>query len=276
MIKYDERHKINQKDVQWSGQISAKNLEEAKKTYRTVFNSEVVETQIYKKATPTSDGIYGIWFRAKSTVNELNDDQKRANKLNIRGEQLRLAEKHVGAKVTDNFTGDMRGNILEFDDGSEWLIFDSEGEARDRAIELVEEDLKNEPELFNQDWLAHYIDEDRLQRDLWDDVYNMNYESVSDDPEFYDLTEKDVEDESEAMTDKVEEMTDSDLSDPIQYIKDIYGDDEGIKKAMEIGGIDIKEASEDAIITDGVAHFLSTYDGNEVELSDGSVMYRVN
>ena len=40
--------------------------------------------------------------------------------------------------------------------------------------------------------------------------------------------------------------------------------------------IDTEEAAEDAVNTDGVPHFFASYDGREVELDDGSVMYRVN
>ena len=45
---------------------------------------------------------------------------------------------------------------------------------------------------------------------------------------------------------------------------------------MEIAGFDSEEAAENAIRTDGVAHFLASYDGEEIELDNGNVMYRVN
>ena len=38
--------------------------------------------------------------------------------------------------------------------------------------------------------------------------------------------------------------------------------------------IDIDEASQDAVDTDGVAHFLASYDGNEVSTDTGHVLFR--
>lgn len=222
-----------------------------------------------------------------------------------------LIEKEVGAEITKEYDGDNRtqgtGIVYEFDNGEEWLVFDSYDDAEQACQSYVEEMLDDEPETFNQDWLTDFIDEDRLKRDLdsdvsygnqsyWDDIADEN-DSTYQNRQIAELIEKGHLDESDvqddegnlldvddideskinlAVEDAVEKKTEEDLKDPIEYLKEIYGDEDGIKKAMEIGGIDTKEASENAVRTDGVAHFFSSYDGNQVELSDGSVMYRLN
>jgi len=40
--------------------------------------------------------------------------------------------------------------------------------------------------------------------------------------------------------------------------------------------IDIDEASKDAVNVDGIGHFLSSYDGETLYLSDDYVAFRVN
>jgi len=76
--------------------------------------------------------------------------------------------------------------------------------------------------------------------------------------------------------DKYEEIYDE-LDDPVQYFVEDHGM-YTIEDLMDASFISIeeREAAEDAVETDGVAHFLAGYDGNEVELDSGIVMYRTN
>jgi hypothetical protein len=61
------------------------------------------------------------------------------------------------------------------------------------------------------------------------------------------------------------------LKDPLDYLKDIYGDD-AVKKAIEIAGIDVDAAADEAVSTDGEGHFLSSYDGNTND-GPGKIVY---
>ena len=45
---------------------------------------------------------------------------------------------------------------------------------------------------------------------------------------------------------------------------------------IENNVIDIDDASTDAVATDGIAHFLSRYDGETLYLSNDNVAYRTN
>lgn len=70
--------------------------------------------------------------------------------------------------------------------------------------------------------------------------------------------------------------TEQQLKDPISYLSDIYGDEDAVKKAIEIAGIDEKAAAEEAVRVDGVGHFLSGYDGNIHDGPGGIVYWRTN
>ena len=55
-----------------------------------------------------------------------------------------------------------------------------------------------------------------------------------------------------------------------------YGEEDGVTKAIEIGGIDVEAATEEVVSTDGVGHFLSHYDGNINDGPGGIVYWRDN
>lgn len=67
-------------------------------------------------------------------------------------------------------------------------------------------------------------------------------------------------------------QTDEQLKDPIAYLADIYGEEDGNKKAIEIGGIDEDAAAKEAVSADGASHFLSSYDGQSHE-GPGGIVY---
>jgi hypothetical protein len=72
-----------------------------------------------------------------------------------------------------------------------------------------------------------------------------------------------------------EQQAKDQLKDPLEYLKDIYGD-EATKKAIEIVGIDEDAAADEAVSTDGEGHFLARYDGNMHDGPGGIVYWRSN
>lgn len=144
--------------------------------------------------------------------------------------------------------------------------------------------------LFNESFSRSYIDEDRLRDALRDDVENQVRES----PDSYGLAPEEVEEEydeennvtnqeeidaaaeagvsDEAVERKVEEI----LRDPIAYMQEIYGDEEGLKEAAKWGGMDYDSMAEDGVAADGEGHFLSPYDGNITDLPSGGQYWRHN
>jgi len=176
-----------------------------------------------------------------------------------------------------------------------YIIAPNDDVPENMALAQVRSDLESEPELFNQDWLQGHINEERLRNDLSSDVENMALESVRESPDSYgwdadDVYETDAEgnyidaegnmvDDPDTPSDewiesKAEEIAASQLRDPVAYMQEIYGDADGIKQAIELAGIDINAAAEEAVAADGWQHFLSRYDGNSYDLPSGGVYWK--
>ena len=213
----------------------------------------------------------------------------------------------------DNRAGST-GIIFEFDNGEEWLVFPSYDDAEYAATDSVKDDLDSDPEMFSGDWLNNFIyvtDTDRriIAGEEADNLAdNMSEEELIEEEGFEDEYEELTEEEDDLLvkkentpaeekrleeiekekneiittsrdsfiSSKYDEIYDS-LKDPVDYFVEeqgIYTKEELFEQSFI--SIDTTEAAEDAIQTDGVAHFLSSYDGEEVELDNGNVMYRTN
>ena len=173
----------------------------------------------------------------------------------------------------------------------EWKVVASEDDERELALEIVKQDLDDQPEIFNKDFIESHIDIDRLRRDLESDVQSNIEERLRDErpndfwKEYeragFDAPEEDEDGEREDPDDShieelAEQQTEEMLKDPMDYLADIYGREDAVKQAIEIAGIDINAAAEDAVDTDGAAHFLSSYDGQSYTTKGGLVYWRTN
>jgi len=192
-------------------------------------------------------------------------------------------------------------------DGNDYNVMESEEAAEELALEFVRDDLENEPELFNRDWLQGHIDTDHLRDELRSDVEEGNrsyYEDIAsessdeyqtrqveeliqggyldegdvkgEDGELVDLdaNQEAAERVQEAVERAIEAKTTSDLEDPVAYLENFYSKEDAIKRAMDIRGINIEEAAKEAVALDGWAHFLSRYDGDYGTTKDGRVYFR--
>jgi hypothetical protein len=80
-----------------------------------------------------------------------------------------------------------------------------------------------------------------------------------------------------AVIEEIAELeTENQLKDPMDYLEGIYGKQEAAKQAIEIAGIDALSAAEEAVRTDGAAHFMCNYDGNYDTSPSGFVYWRHN
>jgi len=178
----------------------------------------------------------------------------------------------------------------------EWQVVESEDQEYKLAIAVVSQDLEQEPEIFEKSFLEQHIDKDHLRDELRDGALQSNTERLSEmgAEEFWESWERDGlelpehavddgEDEDFELPDPddseieqlAERATDEELRDPMQYLDDIYGS-EASAKAIEIAGIDVEDAAEDAVDTDGAAHFLARYDGDSHTTRSGLVYWRSN
>jgi hypothetical protein len=208
----------------------------------------------------------------------------------IRYEFLReYAVKSDEVEVDDNTQGLSRaGNVKGVKIGdTHVIVFPDEAEAERIAVELVDNDLRNEPENFNQEWLSFYIDEDNLRDQLMSDAVSMNEDSASEearDPEeFWKRAERfgmavpddtETEPDGDQITEFAEKMAEQQLEDPVEYLKDIYPKEELMKEAIRIAGINYAEAAQAAINEDGWVHFMSSYDGESHETANGLVYFQ--
>jgi len=167
-----------------------------------------------------------------------------------------------------------------------WIIFLDEEEAHTAAVNYVKEMLELEPEVFNQDWLMSIIDVEKAA-DLFTQIYgewNYSYaEGIKDDAasagsEFDTRLEEEMADAGvDNIDDFVDYLTQSQIDEGTggyDHFESNFGVEEAGKLVMEHNLIDIDEAAESAVDTDGWAHFLSTYDGEYRELPSGAVYFR--
>lgn len=173
----------------------------------------------------------------------------------------------------------------------DWIVVEDEDTARDLAIAVVTQDLEEEPEIFNQSFLESHINQDRLKEWVYEAVMEDDYaydigendpERFWEEYESWDLGEAPEEDEdgefplpNQSQAKQLQRaIADERSDDPMGWLLDMYGDDEAIKKAMELAGFDVAAAAEEAVDIDGWAHFLSRYDGNYATTDAGFVYWR--
>lgn len=250
----------------------------------------------------TKDFRQGSLHTARGKMKTNTQSKKRAG-VDFEDEEAVLAEMAAALKEdADEIEIDTDSGLEGFGAGTvyrveigreEYVVVESDEQMRDLALEVVKQDLDSEPELFNKEFLEQHINKDRLRRDLEPDLLNsriddLTYEADLRPDEFWSEYEREgfeapEEDEdgerrepdSTEIEELAEKQTNDQLEDPMQYLEDIYGD-EAAKEAIEIAGIDIDAAAEEAVDTDGPEHFLARYDGNYYETPCGFVYWRDN
>ena len=75
---------------------------------------------------------------------------------------------------------------------------------------------------------------------------------------------------------KKEEFLDNlcDREDPMDWLEGMYSESEIGKVLEDNGAIDFDAIAQECVDTDGIAHTLASYDGNEIELDDGFYAYK--
>jgi len=231
---------------------------------------------------------------------------------NISSTERMLAETEVDSEIDEVGFDD---SLFEFENGNEWWIFTDFDDARKRAIQQ-EEDLLESEEQIASDLARRFPEEefifitetdkrilaqdltDSLEDSLQDDAEKIAREQLEDDYREFDLTEKDVDEESKKFKDELESLkkrrlqelidTESDEierkldEDPIGYLVDdqgLYSHEDLLKQSFV--RTDIEKMAEFVINTDGVGNTLASYDGNEVVVRDKDnkerlYMYRSN
>ena len=188
--------------------------------------------------------------------------------------------------------------FLASDGSHEYLVFEDFDEAHEYAVDDVKNNLEENPEYFQRDWLMAHLEAGNFFRNVYDE-WNMGYATdiMTEDDDKYpnrliaEMVQWGIMDSDEAngrdaeeiandrMSDFVNALTDDQINqgnDGFDYYIDNFGEEEAFNMAVKNNLIDIESASEDAVNVDGVAHFISSYDGEEIALNNGSYAYRIN
>jgi hypothetical protein len=182
-------------------------------------------------------------------------------------------------------------------DGEEFNMIPSFDEFHQIAIDSVTQQLEDEPELFNQEWLKNHTyitDTDKRliageeaeaytsglrDRDIAEEYERkfgeLLYEVEPDEEEDED-GELDHDKMREALYDShydyVYEAIDDDAMNYFVNEIGVYTEEDYLKASFV--RIDIESAAEDAVQEDGEAHFLSHYDGNYEETGLGIIVMK--
>ena len=211
-----------------------------------------------------------------------------------------LSKKEIAEQIKDstNTNGrwsDWGESISVTVDGEEFNLVSDFDEFHDIAIKYVTDMLENEPELFNTDFLQSHLsmsDTDKrltagdeaeaYTGDLSDDEVKDNYEREYNEALWLEEPDEEEGTEGEPDFDKMrEQLYDnhydhvySQLEDnAIGYFEDMGYSMEDIMK-NGLFSVDTEEAADEAVRTDGEAHFLSHYDGNYEETDNGIIIMR--
>jgi hypothetical protein len=186
--------------------------------------------------------------------------------------------------------------VFEVKSGSkEWQVVEDHDAMHELAVASVKQDLEEEPGMFEPSFIESHIDEKKLRDELESDLQDMNYDDfndMDDDELIKELQRSSLvedpylgedDDEELVLEDRegliealAEEKTRRDLKYPLDYLEEIYGKEDAVKKAIEIAGIDEDAAAEEAVSSDGPEHYLSSYDGRSSETPSGFYYWRTN
>lgn len=218
------------------------------------------------------------------------------------GEQVEFDPEHYANKDVDIEEPDTVTKVvfITADSDINYIVYKSEDEAITEAVKESVSSFEDEPSIYHE-WLQHYINTDKLRDTLLPDEENMTRENFDEEHSDYEdkakamveagkLEEEDFFDENGdfkkltaegerqidlAVDEWVEQTAKERLEDPMEYLQELgYGDDEGMKKAMEWGGVDYQKAAEDAVRNDGWQNTLLRYDGKSINLPGGAVAVR--
>jgi hypothetical protein len=183
-------------------------------------------------------------------------------------------------------------------DNEEYRVFKSEDDAELTAEDEVREMLEDSPENFNQDFIINYIDGGNFFEDYLDEMNRSYAEDIASESDskyanrlIAEMVDNGLLDEDDAESDNADELAEERIEDFVNllteeqmnqgnkgfdYFVSNFGQEETMQMVINNNLIDIYQASKEAVAEDGIGHFLSSYDGETLYLSDGYVAYRNN
>ena len=181
--------------------------------------------------------------------------------------------------------GNFNQNFIESHINIDRLRDELHSDVSESNFESLQDEAERHPMKFLAD---HNIDiPSPSEKQLRDHAELESSDEKSADEIYAELLEKDPEDQWDAIGEEPEvsdsdiraaadDLASSQLQDPMEYLADIYGRQDAAKKAVEIAGIDVEKAADEAVSTDGAAHFMCNYDGEYDTTKSGFIVWRHN
>ncbi len=245
----------------------------------------------------------------KKSALETAKEKAKTRKLKIDNGKLKIKKEKdwkedalkLLKKETDNsdleITREESDNEFVAESGNtEYRVFRTYSDAERVAEEYVKDMLDDDPENFSSDWLSNHLyvsDTDKriiAGEEADNQIENMDEEDIiqrSGDHSVSDWEDEEDEDKKEKMLEESKETLHDEIynewykgldKDPIGFLVDdqgLYSKEDALKQSFI--QIDTNKAAADAVETDGVAHFLSSYDGKQIEdFGNTYVAYRTN
>lgn len=189
-----------------------------------------------------------------------------------------------------------RENLFETEDGEEYFVVDE-----DEAYELAREDIES---LYDdigldaftpsfQDWIIdNAVDTSFLEDFVREDYQNYASDIETEDDDEYGtrlaqecveaglISEDDFEDGQyvgdEDLVELLSEHLFEQVDDYREWFEWNFGGEELARVLKDNMVIDMDAVVDECISEDGVAHFIASYDGYEIDLGDDLFAYRVN
>lgn len=174
------------------------------------------------------------------------------------GEQIRDIYDDIGLdSFTDSFKDWIVNNAIDEEEIHNWM---------EDSYRSYVDDIENENDNTYGNRLIQELHDEGI---LSDDDFEVDEDGET----IYDTLKDDVDLESK-KDEYVERLAGSIT--PLEFLKEMYSDKEIGEILEENGMIDMDEVIDECIREDGVAHFISSYDGNEIDLGNGLYAYRLN
>ncbi len=217
--------------------------------FATSFDNDLDESKKTEEDDEIDEGVEDVDGEERPVcVTEL------ATELGYTEDDITLVEDD-GGSITAVWFGDEEYRIAQDDSSADELAMDY---IRDLYDEMG-------PESFSPEFVKHYVTVSETDaRIIAGEEVDNRYEDEDDRDEDAEM------EEAAEIADKIE-------NDPIGYFCDelgLYTEEELMKQNFIM--IDTDRLFKDAIDQDGRGHFISSYDGDEIELPCGAYAYRIN
>lgn len=215
----------------------------------------------------------------KRKLSEATEDEY----VNVMSDFFDVPKEDVSCEIEDDYN--IEYARVEFDN-EEYIVFESQGDAYEYAVGRMEQEIEDEPYLFNFNSIQYFI-----EKDYFDDLQRGSIEGAVNDYSYSDkidellsygiISDDDAEDEDFDPDFYDYELIDaimSTLGDSLDYVVDNFGEDFVMEefKQNPYNLVNTKELAEYVIDNDGENHIITSYGGDRIDLENGMVAYRTN